>query len=795
MDAEAKPTAGALAHVRVLELGSGIAAPYASRLLADLGADVVKVEISPGDPLRKEAPLVTATDGEEVGALFVHLNANKRLVCIGEEALRSSLLELVAGVDILIEDLGAGTLERLGLAPDTLRAANPALVVARLSAFGQMFAEDPPNGFLLQAIAGWIEAREGVPTPAQVGGRLHEYIAGGWVAAAALTALLTARRIGRGVDADVSLLECAHGALCFPTLTASVLAQLGRGTSRATLLGTKPCRDGWVGINVVNSEQWRRLCRLVGADEFVELREELRQGGADRQTFEDRVAAWTSERGIIEVVEALQALRVPAVPLHDGASIRTDPHWQARPFFARDASHDAAFEHPGFPWRLSRTPARITRPCSARGSASASLDGLGWDRRRSPIDVDVSGGLPLEGVRVVSLGTYWAGASLASYLGAMGADVIKVEAIQRPDGWRYNMVAPSLGPQWYERGRYRGTNLNQRGLTLNLDSRRGREILEGLLRTADVLLENFAASVIGRLGFDWEHVSKVNPRLVMVRMPGFGVDGPRRDQVGFGPSFAQFAGHSTLTGFADLPPQTAGGFLDPTVGVHAALVTMAALEHRRLFGMGQLVEVPQIEVGVCVAPEPVIRNSLTGEIMLRTGNRAANAAPQGVYCAADGRWIALSVTDDEGWRNLVKALGEPAWAAHLDTLEARKAAHDQLDRRLATWIAGDTAASKLQIFQAADVPCALVEQAEDFLTNRYLAGRGYFEVVDHSVVGPDTYPGWPVRFSRGPTRSHRAPCPLLGEHNEEILRSLGLSDVEIEALEREAIIGTAPIDA
>jgi crotonobetainyl-CoA:carnitine CoA-transferase CaiB-like acyl-CoA transferase len=813
---------GPLGHLRVLEIGTEIGVPLAARWLGDLGADVIKVEGRSGDPLRQAGPFPDASaDGpgdDQAGAnggLFDYLNSNKRslvadLAAAGDLAV---VRGLAAGADLILEDLGPGALESLDLSPAGLREANPLLSVIRLSNFGQTgpYASRPASGLTIQAAAGYVKQFGWPPSPpVQIGGRFDEYVAATYVATAAMTALAGRRRLG-GMDADVSRMECAHSTLTFPTVTRTILNKLGRGTSMEPLLGIKRCADGWAGINVLTPKHWADVCTLFGMPEYIDQQEVLRQGGPDRQLFEDRAEQWTSERCVADVVTQFQELRIPAVPVHDGELILRSAQWQEREFFSRSASREGSFQHPSFPWRFGATPARTYLPAPRLGEHSAEIRRAGWldgSREASTERLRGSSGrptgttrpfggeLPLTGVRVLDLGTFWAGAGCTGYLGALGADVIKVESVQRPDSWRYNMASPALGPQWWERGRYRAINLNKRGITLDLASDRGRGLFLELLKTADIVVENFAVRVMEKFGLGWDEVHAANPRAIMLRMPGFGLEGPWRDYVGFGPSFSYTSGHTALTGFPGGRPLNPGGHMDPLVAMAGSFAAIAALEDRRAGGTGQLIELSQIELGACLAPEPVIRYSMNGEIMDRTGNRSPVFAPQGVYQAADGRWVALTVRATGEWRQLTAALGDPDWARDpaLDDLDNRIRSHDKLDEHLAAWAKGLPSPEIVARLLSAGIPAAVTAVTDDFLKDIQLRERGYFQTVGHAVVGEDTYPGWPMRFSPAPATPHRTPSPLLGEHNEEILGGeLGVTEAELARLSADHVIGTEPL--
>ncbi|MEE2059150.1 CaiB/BaiF CoA transferase family protein [Rhodococcus artemisiae] len=790
---------GALDGLRVVELATGVAAPFAARLLADLGADVVKVEDPEGDPLRKEGPFAPTDPDHLDGGLFGYVSANKRGIVV-DSSETERIRDLVAGADILVENFGPGGLEVRGLDPELLRKDNPGLVIARLSNFGQdgPDAHLPATDLTLQARAGWVAARgEHSSAPTKVGGAYLDFIAGTYLAVGILTAVETARNTGRGSDVDTSLLECAHSTTSFPVLTNGVLARMGRGPHSAghVLLGVKPCADGWVGINVLTGQQWHDVCLLVGAEEYADRQDELRAGGPDRVEFEARVDAWLADQRAEDVVDLCQAMRIPAVPVHNGESIVRSAQWTEREFFTRAASRSGEFLHPSFPWRLSGSPAQWCRPAPRLGEHTEEVFAVPWPHRSPSAGVpDGDPAQPLAGLKVLDLGTFWAGGACGAYLGAMGADVVKVESLQRPDGFRFNMSGPSLGPRWFEFGRFRAVNLNKRSLTLDLSREEGRDLLEQLLASADILLENYSARVIETLGFGWDRVRDINPDMVMVRMPGYGLEGPWRDYVGWGNAFEQVSGQSYVSGPPDGKPQTPGGYTDPLVAMHGVVATLAALEHRRRGGGGQLVEVCQIEAGATACPEPVIHHSMTGEIRQRVGNRSESAAPQGVYPAADG-WIALSVRDNADWTALGEALGHPDWFGKpgFASPEDRRVAHDRLDGLLAESTSLHEVAYLTKILSNNGIPVAKVARGSDYLQDSQLSHRKYYETLDHDDAGSDRYQGWPMRFSVGPERSHRSGTPTLGRHNQEILGGeLGLEEAELVALEQTGIIGTVP---
>jgi crotonobetainyl-CoA:carnitine CoA-transferase CaiB-like acyl-CoA transferase len=333
-------------------------------------------------------------------------------------------------------------------------------------------------------------------------------------------------------------------------------------------------------------------------------------------------------------------------------------------------------------------------------------------------------------------------------------------------------VKPPTADEWWEWGPlYHGVNVGKRAVTLDLTRAEGLAALERLLDDADVFIENFTPRVMDNFGLAWERVHERHPRLLMVRMPAFGLDGPWRDRTGFAQTMEAVSGMAWVTGEPDGPPILVRGACDPLAGAHAALAVLVALATRENDGDGHLVEVPMVEAALNVAAEQVIEFDAAGTLLSRTGNRLDGFAPQGVYRGAgEDNWIAISVATDEQWRALRAAIGNPSWAADetLASAAEREAAHDAIDHGLAAWFAARDVARAVELLTAAGVPAGVVVAARDIAHNPQLQARGLFEPEDHRVTGRHDIPGLPVRFSRV-DRWARGAAPTLGEHNDEVL--------------------------
>jgi len=418
--------------------------------------------------------------------------------------------------------------------------------------------------------------------------------------------------------------------------------------------------------------------------------------------------------------------------------------------------------------------------------------------------------LALEGLRILDLTQVAVGPYATLLLGFMGAEVIKVESCSRLDISRgparptpqgdglYPGGDPGERP-WNRAGHYVHRNGNKRSLTLDLATARGKELLLQLVTVCDVLIENFRASVMDRLGLGYEAVSRVNPQLIYVKISSQGATGPEKDYGSLGSTLEQTAGLASVTGYEDgIPLMTNETFPDPVVGILAVGALMAALRRRRQTGQGTLVDLSQREVTIAMLGEYVLDYSVTGRVPGPMGNRHPHMVPQGVYpCQGDDMWVAISVGSDAEWHGLCRAIGQPDLAhdPRFATVLARREYQAELDRLLAAWSQGRDHYQAMHLLQAHGVPAGAVLKGGETLVDPHLAARSFWDVVNHPEAGTYTQVSTPWRLSKSPRRP-TMPSPSLGEHNRDVLGDLlGLSGQEIAALEAQGIIGTRPIGA
>jgi len=782
--------------VRVVDFSNRIAGAYVTKLLADAYADVIKVEPPSGDPLRKWSASHQDLQDRD-GALFQFLSCSKRSV-VGHPD-DPEILELVADADLVVETFEPGTLDELDLAERF-----PGLVVLSITPYGQHgpFRGRVSSDLTVQAESGGIAGR-GLASqpPVQCGGRVTEWIGGTFAAVAALAATQRARRTGQGEHIDFSLCEVMNiGSSVFADLMHSLTGrpEITAPARSVELPSIEPTLDGWVGFNTNSRQQFNDFCLLIERPELADSEIEWWNVGVRAQRpdeWNEIVRSWTSQHPTAEVVERAALLRIPVAPVHTGRTVLEHPHFQARGNFVENPT--GGFQQPAPAYLLGGERPRPPEPPPALGEHTGAIEQRGGDRPQGVAPSQARNpDLPLEGVRILDATAWWAGPSACQMLAHLGADVIRMEACQKPDGMRMAGGAFISLPEWWERSHITlAANTNKRGITLNLADPKGLALCKQLLETCDIFVENFSPRVVDGFGLDWDNVHAINPRLIQVRMPAFGLSGPWRENVGFAQTMEQISGLAWVTGHVDDQPRIQRGPCDPLAGMHAAYAVLVALADREHTGEGKLLECTMVEGALNAAAEVAIEWSAYGVELSREGNRGPEGAPQNIYaCQGDENWLALTVMNDEQWTALVGELGHPDWAAdsELATAAGRRAKHDLLDEKLGAWAATQDLAEASARLLALGIPAAPVTDLRIASQHPQMSARGFFEEIDHPIAGRHPVAGPPFRYATV-DHWHRTPTPTMGQHNHEVLSELGLSDAEIEQLEADQVIGRKPI--
>ena len=728
-----------LEGIRVVELGAGLAGSSCGAILRALGATVTKLATGSRQSPAFEPSLPGAAGGR-VSILCALLDRDKM---VRDGALD---LSVCAEADIVLCDRIA---DHAGLPTD--RAAYAELVTRHnrnvwvtLTAFG---LTGPYTSYLgcelVSSAAGGLAAtiaRRSGERPSLLPG-FQAMLATGQVAAlATLHGLDRRRETNHAVHIDVSaqeavamvgaLPECAHAIYRCP-------GQAGSGRYVAPS-GLFRCRDGFVRITAPDDHQWAGVVRALGDAEWTRGLER-REARAEHAQFINReLENWTSARSIGECAEKLQAHGVPATPVNTPDDLLASPQFAARGFVESTRLGATPVRVPGRPYTWTPSPGEAPRDRSSSG---------------------------LRDLRVAEFAHVLAGPIAGALLGAMGAHVVRFEDLARLD--LYRRTGPFAGGiAGKERGAYFAVS-NHSKHSLAVDVEAEPEAAAKLLQRSDVVLENFGAKRMARLGVAAEACTAVRPEMLVVSISGFGQSGPLADYRAYANNVHAYGGLSHLTRAADGEPIHVGTVLaDPLSSVTAATViaAWALSSHRR----GGVLDLSMAEVVAGKMAEFIAEASVGATHTLPAGSDRFPYAPHGFHPTADDRWIAVSVESDEEWRALVDALGRPAtlsnpaWATAAGRWEARRAIESALDA-----VTRGTAADQLfHQLQGAGVRACPVWSGADLIQDRHLLARGFFPRIDH----PDRdltearLVGLAWRFVGEPPISLRPP-PRLGDYS------------------------------
>ncbi|MBV9326441.1 MAG: CoA transferase [Chloroflexi bacterium] len=801
----------ALSGVRVLELAQGVAGPYAGRLLADLGADVVKVEPPTGDVTRTFGPFADCTPHPERSGMFAYLNTSKRGVVLDLDSAadRGACQRLAGNADVVIESFTPAERRRLGLDSAAFRKRCPSLVVVSVTPFGCWGPRVTWRGNDLIAFhsSGFafgfpaMQVDDAALPPLNAPTYAAEFLAGQVAAAAAMHGLLAAQRTGHGSHLDVSLQEAVASA---NNAQFNRVGSAADGGARRvfsdrpsnSVVALLPCSDGWVAISPREEHQWSRWLEVMGSPAWAE---DPRFG--DR-TLRDRhwaelyplLADWSRVRSRSEVFEAAQARRVACLPLGTATDLLASAQLAARGFFAEveDAELGGRVPLPGRPYHWRPGSGSDARPGASRiaraprlGEHTAQVLVTAQTSKTLHVSARTPGDAharlrPLEGVRVMDFSWVLTGPICTRYLAALGAEVIKVESASRADLSQRNL-------SWEE------LNSGKHSITLNLKHARARELARALIARSDVVVENFSSGVMERLGLDYVSLQRIKPDIIMASSSAHGRTGPDQDQVAYGTLIQCSTGWAALSAHPGYPPRSAGGvWTDPLTAVFETVLVLAAIWRRRRTGLGGMIDLSMAETTIAALPEPVLAWSLGHQVLGPRGNRHPVYAPQGCYPAqGEDRWIALSVQTEADWAALCELIDRPDLLAdpRLSTPAGRREHHDLLDAAIAAWTAGRSAPRTAAVLQERGIAATATLEPADVVDDVQLQTRAFTHQVPRlAESGTFTSHGVPWVIDRQRSRSTARP-PTLGQHNAYVFKSLlGMQDHEYAALIQEQII-------
>jgi crotonobetainyl-CoA:carnitine CoA-transferase CaiB-like acyl-CoA transferase len=789
-----------LGHIRVVELGD-MPASYASRLLGDLGAEIIKVEPPGGDPNRWLPPFAGDIEYLERSLTFINANTNKRSIVLdllNTEADRKIFTALLRSVDLFIEATPLGHLEALGFSDERLQEIHPGLVTVSLTPFGRTgpYRNYKGSDAIANGAGGFLfgqgdDARGPCTAPSH-----QAYQVAGFVAAVlGIAAVRHRRHTGAGQRIDISLQE----ALTFTNSSSVARYSLenilqrrpGKKSYGGAATNIYACKDGrYVHFTANPIHMWREATQkwmpktVLAQPEWEETKY--------REANSDQVAAvfadFIGQFGADEFAEEAQRRHLPAAQLNTVGQFLASEQVRSREWL-QELDHPVIgrYTAPGFPIRLSATPMRVRRPSPLLGQHQAEILAELEQTRAKPIDAgsapDMMKKPMLEGIRIADLTQQFAGPLGTTILGYYGAEIVKVESNEVPDRGRMRSIHPDM-------------NRGKLGCTINLRHPEGKELFKRLVASSNVVVDNFSSGVLERLGFSFEALQKINPHIIQAVMPGWGLTGPLRSWVAWGWQLLAYNGLMALWGYPDSPMETRckTAWPDRIGAVAMILGVLAAIEHQERTGEGQFVEAAMLEAQGATMGPAILDYTVNGREWEALGYQeilGAPYAPYGCYpCRGTDNWITIACETDEQWQSMVRLIGKSSWATddRFATKAGRKEHWEELDRHLAEWTRTLTPRLAFRLLQEAGVAAGMPMSGEDLYYDIHLRDRGHIVEIEEPPWGRVTHHGLPGLPSLSEASAAR-PAPWIGAHNAYVFgKILGMSETEIKALEEAGAI-------
>lgn len=798
----------ALQGRRVLEL-AGPRGEYCGKLFADMGADLIKIEPPGGGATRDLPPFAGGQAGKDRSLSFIYLNSGKRAVTLDLERAedRRLLVGLVVGSDLVIETFEPGYLDSLGLGYQQLSRIRPSIVLTSISGFGRNgpYQNFKSNDLVASALGGamYVTGRAEDP-PVRLAATQADVMASTYAASASMIALYHASLSGRGQHVDISAEETtasvSHICGVGKWLDDGIIpVRMGTGLFASVPSGTYACSDGLIYLMVNRPAHWKALA--VWINEVTGNREVLdpmfEGPSSNRLEYRDLldlfIAELTSTMSVDEVYHQGQGRNIAFTPTNTTAAVVADKQLESRGYF-RQVEHPEAgpLRVPGPPYRHSLTPWRLGGPVPRVGQHNDEV----LSEVVAPVSVrtgtdgrQTDGAGPLAGIRVVEFSVGMAGPWIGRFMAYCGAEVIRVESHKRPDVVRQYVPpwAPEMGTQPQLSPWFTDWDTGKRFVALDLARTDAVELAKRLVARADVVVENYRAGVVEKLGLGYQHLVRVCPDLIMLSTSGYGDSGPCAGYATWGPNIEALSGLSSLSGFPHRQATvTQYAYPDGASAMHGLFAVMCALDYRRGSGQGQYINLSQLETMVA-AIGPALMDSLAGgPEPVRLGNASPVAAPYGCYpCRGEDRWCVVCVDDEDEWLSLCGVMQRPELAhdRRFATMALRLENSAALDAEVQAWTQGLDAYDVMQRLQKASVAAGVVQNVEDLMErDRQLAARNFFEQVEHLSKGTVTATGLPLGLTGTPGRSGRAGAAV-GEDNLYVFgQLLGMSSAEIDAM-------------
>ena len=758
------------------------------RLLADFGADVIRVEPRGGARSRRLPPFHNGTSLH-----FAYRNFNKQGIALDLDAPadRERLHALLAGADVMVESERPGALAARGVDPAALALRHPHLVVTSISDFGHTgpLRDWVATDAVIEAVSGMM-TKAGLPTkpPLLPPCPLASDIAGCLAALATLMAIWQRAKTGHGQHIDLAAVLAAAQTTDWSFSNAG-FTRANNQPYAERRMGSGPiytiyaCKGGYVRLVILSPRQWRAMWEWLGRPEaFANPHWEsfiARLGAADvlNALYTEHFASMTMEEVSVEA----QRRGIVCTPVLRPEEVLANEHLRSRRTFV-DVEVAAGVVGPtaaGF-HEVDGARQGYRQRAPDVGEHDASVFNHPTPPRPRPGGPRPQPSPPLAGLCVLDFGIGGVGVEASRLFAEYGADVIKIESRTYPDFIRV-ILSTEMSASFASSSR------SKRGFGVNAKHPEGLAVLHRLIEHADVIIENSSTGTMDDMGVGYQKVEQLNPRCVMVSSQLLGSHGAWADWIGYGPSTQPLGGMVHLWSYDDQtePAGSLSIFPDHLAGRLVALNALACLIARERSGRGAHGEVAQIEAVTGMLGDWLLKAGLEPGSVGPRGNHSERGAPWGAYpCAGDDHWCVISVRDDEDWRRLRAAIGDPGWARdpELDTAQGRLARRAQVDARLAEWTRARDKHELADLLQAKRVPCGPMLTGSEQLDHPHFVARGYPRWLDQQDLGRMAFEG-PAFAATGMSDVAIRQAPRLGQHTREICRELlGMSDADIDRL-------------
>lgn len=803
----------ALSGIRVLEIGCGYAVAYAGKIFADFGAEVIKVETQEGDNIRQIPPLLNSEKHNPQSALNAWLNTNKKSVTFNylKEGDQEWLSELTSTCHVVLDsralEQGIEILQRshLGFSNNSEMESSP--IEIYLTWFGENgpYSKFVGSEAVCRALAGAVYGSGDPKGPPLLPHDIQTGIVAGIAAfSSAMAALIGAEDGNRRYVLSIheiafSVVEMEAGMVQDDRHPRERLGINRFCTTHPG--GIYKTRDGWIGLFAHTLPQWSSLCTAIGFPEYAS--DPRFANGATRMKHADLIDAFLLPALMNKTTqtwfELLSRAKFPVVLVPTMEELLVQKVHRDRNAFVPIQSEKIKFEGVILPFPLGDAGPLKGGTAPIKGTddnfyrSKAALSSVP-ERKNA-----AQGVAPLRKIRVIDLTMGWAGPFASRTLADFGAEVIKVESTKYPDWWRGTHYTNEFYQErLYEKNsNFALMNRNKLGITLDLTSGEGRDILLDLLQTADILIENYSAEVLPKLGLDYEALAKTNNRLVMVSMPAFGIGNDWSQIRAYGGTLEQASGLPHHTGFPDQPPSlTSYAYGDPIGGWNASAASLLALFVQMHNGKGKHVNLSQVECMLPFVSPFLLEQSVSGFTSPRQGNYHPLHSPHNIFrCAGEDQWIVVSVLDNKQWHALATLLQEPEFMHDFsfNNVAVRHAQQEKINSLITAWTEQRSAQECMDELQNAGIAAGVVKPVWEIQDDIHLMSRGVFRQIHREYLGEYLATTPIFRETDTPLKSIRS-APTLGEHSQEVFeRILGINSEQFLKLEQKGITGTQAI--